>query len=86
MAVHPPYTPDMKTITLIAAIGTICLLSACGDDGGSRTTKVQPKPAPTAAEKVPGPDDAFNDKRKLGSTSDPKADPDKGSKKKKKSD
>ncbi len=65
----------MKTFTLIAAVGSLCLLAGCGDSG-SRTTKVQPKPPPTAAEKVPGPDDAFNQNRALTSTTDgPKSPP-----------
>ncbi|MSR27961.1 MAG: hypothetical protein EXS03_00060 [Phycisphaerales bacterium] len=59
----------MKILTLIAAVGSLSLLVAC-DDNSSRTTKVQPKPPPTAAEKVPGPDDAFNANRKLTSTTD----------------
>ena len=60
----------MKTISTIALVAAACLLTACGDDSGSRVTKVQPKPPPAASERVPGPDDAFNANRKLSSTTD----------------
>ena len=72
---------SMKTLSIVALASAACLLTACGDDSGSRVTKVQPKPPPAASEKVPGPDDAFNANRKLGSTSDPNAAPPKKAKK-----
>lgn len=64
-----PYNALMKKLTLIASLGALGLLAACGEDTG-RVTKVQPKPPVAASEKVPGPDDAFNAGRKLQSTSD----------------
>lgn len=63
------YNVDMKKLSLIASFGALCLLVGCGEDTG-RVTKVQPKPPPPAAEKVPGPDDAFNANRKLQSTTE----------------
>lgn len=73
----------MKKLTYVLATTVLVGLTACGDSGSSKVTKVQPKPPVAAADKVAGPDDAFNANRKLQSTSDA---PPTAPKKKKKSD
>ncbi|MSR69776.1 MAG: hypothetical protein EXS17_05470 [Phycisphaerales bacterium] len=73
----------MKKLTYLFATSIILGLAACGDSGSSKITKVQPKPPVAEADKVVGPDDAFNANRKLQSTSEA---PPTAPKKKKKTD
>ncbi len=72
----------MKKITYLFATCLVLGLAACGD-GSSKVTKVQPKPPVAEADKVAGPDDAFNANRKLQSTTSA---PPTAPKKKKKTD
>ncbi len=83
-ALHAFNTRIMKKITYLCATSVILGLGVlgCGDSQG-KVTKVQPKPPVAEADKVKGPDDAFNDNRKLQSTSEA---PPSAPKKKKKAD
>lgn len=49
-----------------------CLVAACGGEGGSGTTKVQAKPAPTG-EKIAPPDQKMKDALKSSTTAPPDA-------------